>query len=90
MSAIAEFQTNPQAALAKYRDNEAVQSFLKEFCGLVGMRHSHNVTLFVQLAMSVCVCVRVRVRVRLLNHIYRLRQFFILLQTDKATTYAHG
>lgn len=36
MSAIAEFQTNPQAAMLKYQHNAAVQSFLKEFCGILG------------------------------------------------------
>lgn len=36
MSAITEFQTNPQAAMHKYRDNAAIQSFFKEFCGLLG------------------------------------------------------
>ncbi len=36
MQAMAEFQTNPQAAQQKYKDNKEMQTFLKEFCGLMG------------------------------------------------------
>ncbi|KAK7485196.1 hypothetical protein BaRGS_00023606 [Batillaria attramentaria] len=36
MQAIAEFQTNPQTAMAKYQSNPEVQRFLKEFCGILG------------------------------------------------------
>lgn len=37
MSAVAEFQTNPTGAMVKYADNPEMQSFLKEFCGIMGM-----------------------------------------------------
>ncbi|XP_074658463.1 uncharacterized protein LOC141911359 [Tubulanus polymorphus] len=34
--AMNEFQTNPQEAMWKYRNDEEVQKFFKEFCGLLG------------------------------------------------------
>ena len=37
MKALEEFQTNPEAAMAKYKGNKEVESFLLEFCGLLGM-----------------------------------------------------
>jgi hypothetical protein len=36
MQALAEFQSNPQAAMAKYQDNPEMQKFLKDFCGILG------------------------------------------------------
>ncbi len=36
MRAVTEFQTNPEMAMEKYRDNVDVQNFLKQFCGLMG------------------------------------------------------
>lgn len=36
VQAINEFQTNPQAAMAKYQSSPEVQDFLKEFCGVMG------------------------------------------------------
>jgi len=37
MQAIAEFQANPQAAMQKYGDSAAVQSFFLQFCALLGL-----------------------------------------------------
>ncbi|XP_013408030.1 uncharacterized protein LOC106172003 [Lingula anatina] len=39
--ALTEFQTNPQAAMLKYKDNQEVQQFFKEFCGLLGDHFSN-------------------------------------------------
>merc|ERR1712179_672997 len=36
MQAITEFQTNPSQAAEKYKDNQAVQHFMKEFTGIMG------------------------------------------------------
>ncbi|XP_055888153.1 uncharacterized protein LOC106061145 isoform X1 [Biomphalaria glabrata] len=36
MNALQEFQTNPQAAMEKYKSNKEVEKFLMEFCGLLG------------------------------------------------------
>ncbi len=36
MQALAEFQTNPQAAMTKYGGNPEMESFLNEFCNLMG------------------------------------------------------
>ena len=51
MQAITEFQTNPSQAAEKYKDNQAVQHFMKEFTGIMGewksIRHDthlYNVT----------------------------------------------
>ena len=37
MQAINEFQSNPKEAMEKYANNLEVQTFLKEFCGLLGI-----------------------------------------------------
>ena len=42
MQAISEFQTNPQAAIRKYQDNAEMQTFLKDFCALLGKGAVHN------------------------------------------------
>ncbi|CAG5132590.1 unnamed protein product [Candidula unifasciata] len=36
MKALEEFQTNPVAAMEKYKGNKEVEKFLMEFCGLLG------------------------------------------------------
>jgi hypothetical protein len=36
MQGIAEFQNNPEAAMAKYQDNPEMQSFIKDFCSILG------------------------------------------------------
>lgn len=36
MQAMNEFQSNPTDAMEKYQNNQEVQSFLREFCGLMG------------------------------------------------------
>ncbi|XP_005100058.1 uncharacterized protein LOC101846737 [Aplysia californica] len=41
MKALEEFQTNPQAALEKYKSNKEVEKFLLEFCGLIGDHFTH-------------------------------------------------
>jgi len=41
MQAIAEFQANPQAAMQKYSDNAAMQTFFREFCGILGLLFMH-------------------------------------------------
>ncbi|KAH9499053.1 hypothetical protein Btru_005555 [Bulinus truncatus] len=41
MKALQEFQTNPQAAMEKYKSNKEVERFLMEFCGLLGDHFSN-------------------------------------------------
>ena len=36
MQAMQEFQNNPHAALAKHAGDEDMESFLKEFCSILG------------------------------------------------------
>ncbi|XP_059153508.1 uncharacterized protein LOC131939304 [Physella acuta] len=43
MNALHEFQTNPVAAMEKYKSNKEVEKFLMEFCGLLG-DHFTNMT----------------------------------------------
>jgi hypothetical protein len=40
MHAITEFQTNPQAAMYKYRDNATMQTFFKDICSILGEHFS--------------------------------------------------
>ena len=35
-AAITEFQTDPEAALEKYKDNVEIQSCFKDFCSIIG------------------------------------------------------
>ena len=37
MMAINEFQTQPEKAAEKYKDNPEIQKVFKEFCGIMGM-----------------------------------------------------
>ena len=37
MSAVNEFKANPQAAMAKYQNNDAMQSFFRELCAILGL-----------------------------------------------------
>ena len=34
--AVEKFQSNPQQAMLEYKDNQDVQQFFKDFCGLLG------------------------------------------------------
>ncbi|ELU12371.1 hypothetical protein CAPTEDRAFT_228977 [Capitella teleta] len=36
MQAVTEFQTNPQAAMLKYQNNPEMQSFIRDFCRIMG------------------------------------------------------
>ncbi|XP_071801021.1 uncharacterized protein [Asterias amurensis] len=38
--AVAKFQSNPQQAMLEYKDNQDVQQFFKDFCGLLGEHFS--------------------------------------------------
>ena len=56
MQAIDDFQKNPSEAMIKYKDNAAVQHFLKEFTGIMGKYNTTDYTLNFGSHQILCYC----------------------------------